>query len=244
MADLTVRKLDGALGAEIAGLDLAQPVDAADFAAIEDALDEHLVVLFRGQDLDAAALAAFGRRFGAARPHALKSYRHPDHDDVSYIRNVDDDGKIDPFGNIRATTWHADATYEDVLPRLAILHAREIPSTGGGTFFANMCAAHDALPDTRKRELESLTGLHGYATGPAGRYYQGQNDHSGEFPERRRPGVVRRAPDGPFSTSTRCMCTASRVWRNRTRSPSSKRWPRTRPRTASSITTSGKWATC
>ena len=134
MAAPTVRKLGEALGGEIAGLDLSRPIDGETFAGIESALDEHLVLVFRDQQLDAPALAAFGQRFGLPRPHALKAYRHPDHDDVSYIRNVDDEGNIDPFGNIRATTWHADATYESELPRLAILHAREIPSSGGGTF--------------------------------------------------------------------------------------------------------------
>ena len=196
MAAPTVRKLGEALGGEIAGLDLSRPIDGETFAGIESALDEHLVLVFRDQQLDAPALAAFGQRFGLPRPHALKAYRHPDHDDVSYIRNVDDEGNIDPFGNIRATTWHADATYESELPRLAILHAREIPSSGGGTFFANMCAAYDALPESQQGRLASLVGLHGYATGPAGGYYKGKLDHSQEFPEQRRPGMTRHPRTG------------------------------------------------
>jgi len=189
MAGLTVRKLGEALGGEIAGLDLAKPIDSEAFAGIESALDEHLVLVFREQDLDAPALAAFGQCFGVPRPHALKAYRHPDHNDVSYIRNVDDEGNIDPFGNIRATTWHADATYEAELPRLAILHARELPSSGGGTYFANMCAAYGALPRETQQRLTELVGLHGYATGPAGGHYKGQLDHSQEYPEQRRPGM-------------------------------------------------------
>ena len=186
---LTVTRLSDALGAAISGVDLRESLDNITFEAIEAALDEHLVILFRDQDLDAPALAAFGQRFGAPRPHALQTYRHPDHDDISYIRNVDDTGNFDPFGHVRATTWHADATYEAELPRLAILHAREMPSSGGGTYFANMCAAYDALPPETQQQLTQRIGLHGYATGPAGSAYKGKLDPSQEYPEQRRPGM-------------------------------------------------------
>ena len=187
---LTIRPLSDAMGGEIAGIDPRDPMDDATFAAIEAALDDHLVIVFRDQDLDPSALAAFGQRFGTLRPHALESYRHPQHEDVSYIRNVDDDGNFDPFGKIRASTWHADATYEADLPRAAILHAKEIPATGGGTIFANMCAAFEALPAAKQERLSDLVALHGYATGPAGSYYQGKNDYADNYPEQRRPGML------------------------------------------------------
>lgn len=188
--DPTTRPLGDALGTEVTGIDLSQPLDDATITWIEDAFDRHPVLVFRDQTLDAPALAAFGRRFGTPRPHALERYRHPDHDDVSYIRNVDESGKIDPFGLVRATTWHADATYETALPRLAILHALEIPSSGGGTYFANMCAAHDGLPEATRQRLGSLVGLHGYATGPAGSYYEGQLNSHQDYPEQRRSAVM------------------------------------------------------
>ena len=164
---LTIRPLSDAMGGEIAGIDLRNPLDDTTFAAIETALDDHLVIVFRNQDLDPPALAAFGQRFGKLRPHALESYRHKEHEDVSYIRNVDDEGNFDPFGKIRASTWHADATYEADLPRAAILHAKEIPASGGGTIFANMCAAYDGLPGEKQEKLADLVALHGYTTGPA-----------------------------------------------------------------------------
>ncbi len=187
---LTIRPLSDAMGGEIAGIDLRNPLDDTTFAAIETALDDHLVIVFRNQDLDPPALAAFGQRFGKLRPHALESYRHKEHEDVSYIRNVDDEGNFDPFGKIRASTWHADATYEADLPRAAILHAKEIPASGGGTIFANMCAAYDGLPGEKQDKLADLVALHGYTTGPAGSYYQGKNDYADVYPEQRRPSVL------------------------------------------------------
>src|ERR1700676_4450027 len=77
-------------------------------------------------------------------------YRHADNEDVSWITNVDADGKIDWFGVRRATDWHTDSTFEDELPLLAILHAREVPSERGGTLFADMRAAYARLPEQRQ----------------------------------------------------------------------------------------------
>jgi len=53
----------------------------------------------------------------------------------------------------RATDWHTDSPYEEVPPRLAILHAKEVPSAKGGTMFADMRAAYDALDEAMKQRL-------------------------------------------------------------------------------------------
>ena len=162
-----LRPLGQALGTEALGIDLAR-LDDAVFAWIERAFAEHPVLVFREQTLAAGELAAFGRRFGRPRPHSLINYRYPGIPEVSYLRNVDDAGKIDWFGVKRATAWHTDSTYETELPLLAILHALEVPSQRGGTVFADMRAAYDALPPAMKDRLAGLTCLHGHTSGPAG----------------------------------------------------------------------------
>jgi taurine dioxygenase len=163
---MDLRPLGAALGTEVIGIDLAAGLDDAAFAAIEAAFRDHPVLVFRNQRLDAPALAAFGARFGRPQPHILTQYRHPDHPMVSYITNVAADGGVDKFGVIRASTWHADETYEAELPRLAMLHALEVPAERGGTLFADMCAAYDALDEATKARLKGLTGRHGYTSGP------------------------------------------------------------------------------
>src|SRR5262249_59992647 len=89
------------------------------------------------RNLGAAELAAFGRRFGSPRMHALVKYRHAEYPEVSWLTNVEDDGKGDCYGVKRATDWHTDSTYEADPLILAILHAKEIPSSKGGTMFAD-----------------------------------------------------------------------------------------------------------
>jgi taurine dioxygenase len=130
-----LRPLGAALGTEILGIDLATPLDTAAFAGIQAALAEHPVLVFRDQDLGAPALAAFGRRFGVPRPHALTRYRHADCPEVSWLTNVEETGQIDWYGVKRATDWHTDSTFETELPLLAMLHAKEVPSERGGTMF-------------------------------------------------------------------------------------------------------------
>src|SRR6185295_743920 len=91
------------------GSDLAKPLEDSTFAWVQRAFAEHPVLVFRDQDLGALELAAFGRRFGAPRPHALIKYRHADCPEVSWLTNVEETGQIDWYGFKRATDWHTDS---------------------------------------------------------------------------------------------------------------------------------------
>jgi len=194
-----LRPLGDTLGTEALGIDLSQPLDDETFAWIEQAFAEHPVLVFRDQDLGPAELAAFGRRFGAPKIHSLVDYRHAEYPEVSWLTNVDKDGNTDWFGVKRATDWHTDSPYEEVPPRLAILHAREVPSAKGGTMFADMRAAYDALDDAMKQQLAGLVGLHGRHDGPAGvRLYEGDPEQNldRKYTEKARPAVIRHCVTG------------------------------------------------
>src|ERR1700722_12011497 len=194
-----VRQLGQPLGAEALGFDLSQPPDAETLAWIEDAFAEHPVLVFREQNLGPAELAAFGRLFGKPKIHSLVDYRHAEYPEVSWLTNVDKDGKIDWFGGKRATVWHTDSPYEEVPPTLAILHAKEVPSSKGGTMFADMRAPFDALPAAMKERLAGMTGLHGRHDGPYGvRLYEGDPEQNldRKYTEKARPAVVEHAVTG------------------------------------------------
>ena len=72
---ISVQPVAGRIGAEITGVDIAEPLDQETVAVIQDALDTWKVVFFRGQHLDHAAQIAFGRQFGEL------TYAHPYDDD-------------------------------------------------------------------------------------------------------------------------------------------------------------------
>ena len=193
MRELTLRPLGEALGAEVLDIDLAA-LDEPTFAAVAQTFAEHPVLVFRDQHLDPGALAAFGRRFGKPRIHSLVAYRVEGHPEVSWLRNVDKEGNVDWYGVKRATDWHTDSTYEDTPPLLAILHALEVPKSKGGTMFADMRAAYDALTPAMKEQLADMTCLHGRTDGPAGaRLYDPEEEKrmtDRAYPEIARPAVV------------------------------------------------------
>src|SRR3954467_13421017 len=144
MASIRVKKLAEALGAEVSGVDLSEPIPAEVFAAIRNAWLEHLVLVFRGQQLSDPQLIAFTRLFGELDPPGPNPYGKsflPEHPEINVISNIVVGGA--PIGGLGdgEAIWHADMTYVDTPPMGAILHALEVPKSGGDTYWANMYAA-------------------------------------------------------------------------------------------------------
>src|SRR5205814_10605910 len=70
------------LGAMIAGVDLAKPLGARDFAEILRALGEHSVLRFPAQQRDATQLKAFAGHFGALEINVAGTFQEPGHPEV------------------------------------------------------------------------------------------------------------------------------------------------------------------
>lgn len=165
-----------ALGAEVRGVDIAAGIDDEVLAGIRTAWREHLVLVFRGQTIDDDQLIAFAKRFGELDPPGPNPYGgpiYPEHPELNVISNIVENGR--PLGNLGAgeAVWHADLTYTERPPRGAVLYAVEIPPSGGDTWFANMYAAHDALPEGTRREIEGLRAIHDAAHNSAGMLRKG-----------------------------------------------------------------------
>lgn len=182
----------GTFAAEVRGVDLSAPLADPDIAWITQTLSDQAVVVFRDQELDANAMDRFARCFGVPQQHVLEKYRHPDIPEISFVTNLEADGSVDAFGVKRATFWHTDATYEAKLPRLAMLHALRVPGSGGGTYFADMRAAWDDLPEAERAGLRTSTGLHRFNAGPAGgaRMYSGQAGTEQAFEDQKHPAMA------------------------------------------------------
>lgn len=161
---------NGALGAQITGLDLTRPIDAATFKAVDAAFREHLVVVFRDAPLTPEQFIAFSRHFGALQPHVTKRYRHPEHPEIVYMTNVKPGGGYDRAGAERgAQAWHSDLSYDAVPAKCTLLHPQALPDRGGNTKFADMYAAYAAMPAALRDEITGLRaefrygGRHGYS---------------------------------------------------------------------------------
>lgn len=159
---LAVRPLSPALGVEIIGLDAREPISDARVAALRSALDEHGVILLRGQRLDPEQHIAFSRRFGALQEVAQKQYQMRDRPFIYVIGNVEEDGR--PIGDPSVgRVWHSDQSF---LPHPAIgslLLGVECPPEGAETLFANMYKAYDALPPELQRRIERLHAVHSFS---------------------------------------------------------------------------------
>jgi len=169
--NIDVVPLDGALGAEIRGLDVSQPLSPELLAILDTEWRRYLVLLLRDQSLDDDALLSFSRNFGEMDPPGPNPYGEvflPDYPEINVISNVVEGGK--PIGNLGdgEAVWHADMTYIDKPPKAAVLHALEVPPAGGNTWFADMFAAYESLSEELKHEIEGKFAIHDASHNSAG----------------------------------------------------------------------------
>lgn len=161
----TLRGNGKPLGFEIAGVDLSQPLDADTVEAIDAAIVEHSVVVIRDQRLTPAQHVAFSRRLGEPAIHTNKNYLLAEHPEVYIVSNIVENGRNIGVADA-GPTWHSDFSYLAAPAKYSLLYALEVPVIDGvargDTSFASTFAAYDALPDTRKRELEGLAVIYSY----------------------------------------------------------------------------------
>ena len=177
---VSIKNLDAPLGAQIGGIDLAEPLTRTDLQAIEEAWQTRLVIVARGQRLSDPQLLAFSRQFGELDPPGPNPYGEPfnkEFPEINVISNVVANGK--PIGNLGAgeAVWHADMTYIDVPPKAAVLYSLEVPHTGGGnTYFADMFAAYAALPAELKGAIDGKVAIHDASRNSAGMLRKGYKE--------------------------------------------------------------------
>src|SRR4029077_747607 len=152
---IDVRKLTPTIGAEIFGVDLAQPLGNQQFQEVHDALMDNLVIFFRDQELSHDQHKDFGRRFGELHLHPTSTRTDWPHPEILVIK-ADENSK-----HIAGEEWHSDVSCDDEPPMGSILYMHEPAANGGGdTMFANMYAAFEALSPSMQRYLEGLTAIH------------------------------------------------------------------------------------
>ena len=149
---IEVTKLAGTIGAEIGGVDLKRLSNQA-WSEIHRAFLENIVIVFRGQDLSLDDLMAVGRRFGEPS-------------DYPFVKGVDGYPQIVEIVKEAHETknfggaWHSDTTYLPRPPAATLLYAKETPSYGGDTLFANQYLAYEALSPGMKAMLDRLNGVY------------------------------------------------------------------------------------
>lgn len=165
-ANLSIRRLQPTIGAEITGIDLRRPLSDADRTAIRDAVLRHKVVFFRDQHLDRAQHEAFAREFGSLYTHP--SAKRSAEEGHAAVHNI----VAERFKSIEQTrihdgdkvrdSYHTDTSWRLVPAWGAILRAVRLPEVGGDTIWVDANLAYEGLTDDVKARLEGLHVTHDF----------------------------------------------------------------------------------
>jgi taurine dioxygenase len=164
-ATFTVRQLSTALGAEILGVDLRDPIDEALKQKLLEAWHQHLVILLRNQTLDEDDQVRFAENFGPpAKTSSGRTFAGVKHPSVMLVSNIREDGK--PIGALPdgEMHFHTDQCHQEIPAKATLLYAIEIPGQGGNTLFANAYAAYETLPEDIKNCIAGRRALNAYTT--------------------------------------------------------------------------------
>jgi alpha-ketoglutarate-dependent 2,4-dichlorophenoxyacetate dioxygenase len=150
------------LGVNVAGLGLGGDTE------FHRAYLRHSVLVVRDQHLSVEQHIAFSQRFGPL----LQLPKKPGIDHCVAAPEIDEISNIGPDGRIAAPEsdnqkfkagnqlWHTDGSFRPIPASTSLLLCHEAVSRGGGTEFADMYAAYDALPAHRKAMLDGLMAEH------------------------------------------------------------------------------------
>jgi len=194
---MLVTPLTPQFGASVTGVDLGR-LDDAQFAQIKEVWLAHRGLLaFPLQNLSDDGLLAFSRRIGRLDlpPNQEHGRQSPmGFPEIYVVSNLKDQAgqPIGALGDGEAV-WHTDMSYEANPPLASMLTAREIPTTGGDTWFCDMIGAYADLPESLKQRIAKLKIKHDGTYNSAGLLRAGltPSDDPVTAPGTLHPAVIR-----------------------------------------------------
>ena len=151
--DIEVRPYSSAIGAEIFGIDLTEPLDDESWSVIQDAFHTHCVIFFRDQPLTPQQQLAFAKHFGALVEYPFLNGIEGFPQLIEIVKTPQE---IRNFGS----GWHADMSFSQTAPLGAVVQALEMPLVGGDTMFCNMYLAYESLSEGMQELVARTNGIH------------------------------------------------------------------------------------
>ena len=153
---MKIKRIAGALGAEIIGLDLTQSPSSDLTKEVREVFLKNSVIFLRNQRLTSKQFMNFATAMGEPIQYPfVKGF--DDFPQIIEVKKLEHE-KVN-FGGV----WHSDTTYLEKPPMGSMLLSKEIPPYGGDTLFACQYAAYESLSDTMQRLLEGLQGINSSA---------------------------------------------------------------------------------
>jgi taurine dioxygenase len=167
---MNVNRLSANIGAEVTGIDLRQPIDAATRQQLNAAVVENVALVIRDQSFTPEQYLAAASLFGEPMEQHFTQYALPDCPLVHEVsnRHKDKSGKRVKHG----AGWHTDHTNHVRPPKYTCLYAVALPSSGGGTSVVNMRAGYDALPESLRQKIQGMKTVNVFL-GSASAHYSG-----------------------------------------------------------------------
>ena len=154
---MMVKRVAGALGAELQAVNLGDGLDAELASTLRALLNKHEVLFLRDQNIEPAAHKALAAIFGPLQTH-------PAYNTVEGLPEVMI-LESTPENPSKIEVWHSDMTFRQHPPSVTVLRGITIPEVGGDTLFASMTAAYDALSSAMQRYLDGLVAVHDFSHG-------------------------------------------------------------------------------
>ena len=176
------RSITPHLGAEVTGIDLAEPMGSNTFNALREGWLKWGVLVFRDQDLSRDQHVALGSKFGELHVHPMYKDQK-EHPEILKVATNADSAYTAGDG------WHTDVTCDEYPPMGSMLYVTETPACGGGdTLFADMYLAYELLSDKMKSILQGLTAVHDGALPYVGSYKS--TPPEGGYPRHEHPVIT------------------------------------------------------
>ena len=170
MPDINITPRDKGIGAEVRGIDLAQPLPDRAFETLQAAFDTHRLLIFRDVHWSVDQQVAFSEKFGALEDFPDPKDQAEGHKTVLRVTNIDratdtikpvDDPGHKSF-TLGTSAWHIDSSFRTLPSKASVLYALEMPADGGETMFADTTLAYDSLSEDRKHALEKMVIVHDF----------------------------------------------------------------------------------
>jgi taurine dioxygenase len=179
---IKLTRLSPTLGAEVEGVDLRHDVTPEQLGEIQHALAEHLVLVYRNQEITGEEHKRFGRHFGTLHRHVHADKHTPGGDPEILAWKTSRSSRF-----TAGEAWHHDVSCDPAPISSSILHVTHLPESGGGdTAFANLYLAYESLSEPIKVLINGLTAVHsgqeGWTNGYGAEPAPGQTFASTEHP--------------------------------------------------------------